>query len=157
MLTKTGAYPLRQVCTVVGLARSSYYYPKPDADESEVRHAIEAIVREFPTYGSRRVTAQLRRAPYGLKVNRKRVQRLLREMGLTQKVRVQRRRTTNSEHPFPRYPNLVQQLTVTYPDQVWVSDITYVRLLTEFVYLAVILDVSAAFVVGIWGGVWIKS
>lgn len=141
MLTKTEAYPVRQVCAVVGLACSSYYSPKPDADESEVRHAIEAIVREFPTYGSRRVTAQLRRAPYGLKVNRKRVQRLLREMGLTQKVRVKRRRTTNSEHPFPRYPNLVQELTVTYPDQVWVSDITYVRLWKEFVYLAVIMDV----------------
>ncbi len=128
-------------CLIGRLARSSYYYPKPGEGESELRQAIQTIGREFPTYGSRRVTAQLRRAPYGLRVNRKRVQRLLREMGLIQKVRGQKRRTTNSAHPFPRYPNLVQGLEVVRPDQVWVSDITYVRLFQEFVYLAVILDV----------------
>jgi transposase InsO family protein len=140
MLTNTEAYPVSQVCEVMGLARSSYYLAKDQKEEQPLRQAIETIVREFPTYGSRRVAAQLQRAPYRLLVNRKRVQRLMRELGLTQKVRTKRRRTTNSEHPFPRYPNLVQDLTVMRPDQVWVSDITYVHLLQEFVYLAVIMD-----------------
>jgi transposase InsO family protein len=141
MLTNPEAYPVSHVCEVVGLARSSYYFAQDQKEEPTLRQAIEAIVREFPTYGSRRVAAQLRRAPYGRVVNRKRVQRLRREMGLAQQVRVKRRRTTNSEHPFPRYPNLVRDLAVTHPDQVWVSDITYVHLLREFVYLAVIMDV----------------
>ena len=141
MVRQPDHYPVSRVCEVVGLARSSYYHRQQATEEQELRTAIEAVVREFPRYGSRRVTAQLRRAPYGLGVNRKRVQRLLRELGLTQKVRVKRRRTTNSEHPFPRYPNLVQDLEVIRPDQLWVSDITYVRLLQEFVYLAVIMDV----------------
>lgn len=141
MLRHYDPYPVSHVCAVVGLARSSYYLPKARKEEPTLRRAIEAVIQEFPTYGSRRVAAQLRRAPYGLVVNRKRVQRLMRELGLTQKVRVQRRRTTNSEHPLPRYPNRVQDLDVVRPDQVWVSDITYVHLLKEFVYLAVIMDV----------------
>jgi putative transposase len=57
------------------------------------------------------------------------------------KPKVCKKRTTNSEHPYPRYPNLVVGLQVTHPDQVWVSDITYVRLGSGFVYLAVIMDV----------------
>jgi transposase InsO family protein len=141
MLRQSDPYPVSSVCEVVGLARSSYYFAQDQKEEPILRPAIEAIVREFPTYGSRRVVAQLRRAPYGLLVNRKRVQCLMRELGLTQKVRVQKRRTTNSEHPFPRYPNLIQALEVVRPDQVWVSDITYVHLVKEFVYLAVLMDV----------------
>jgi transposase InsO family protein len=137
---------------VVGLARSSYYFALDPKAEPPLRPAIEAVVREFPTYGSRRVTAQLRRAPYGLLVNRKRVQRVLREMGLTQKIRTKRRRTTKSEHPFPRYPNLVQELEVVRPDQVWSADITYVRLLKEFVYLAVIMDVFTRGIRGLAAG-----
>jgi transposase InsO family protein len=69
-------------------------------------------------------------------------------MGLAQQVRVKRRRTTNSEHPFPRYPNLVRDLAVTHPNQVWVSEITYVHLLREFVYLAVIMDVFTRSICG---------
>ena len=65
----------------------------------------------------------------------------MRELGLVQKQKVTQRRTTQSDHGFARYPNLVQDLKIISPDQVWVSDITYVRLRSEFVYLAVILDV----------------
>ena len=74
-------------------------------------------------------------------VNGKRVRRIMKEMGLVGKTYRNKRRPTNSDHPFPRYPNLVQELEVVRPDQVWVSDITYVRLNREFVYLAVIMDV----------------
>jgi putative transposase len=76
----------------------------------------------------------------GWAVNAKRVRRLMAEMGLKGKAPV-RRRTTDSRHDFPRYPNLVEGLEITRPDHVWVADITYVRLREEFVYLAVVMDV----------------
>jgi transposase InsO family protein len=77
----------------------------------------------------------------GWEINHKRVRRLMQELDLSPPVKRRKRRTTNSEHGFPRYPNLVQDLAVVRPDQVWVSDITYIRLHTEFIYLAVIMDV----------------
>lgn len=134
-------YPLAALCRLLGVSRSTYYYQARVVDDGALRAAIETIATEFPTYGSRRITAQLRRLPYGVVVNRKRVQRLLRQMGLQRRVRRQKGHLTDSQHPYPRYPNLVTGLTVIYPDQVWVSDITYIRLGSEFVYLAVIMDV----------------
>ena len=125
----------------VGPPRSSFYYQGQAADDEALRTAIEAIGGEFSTYGSRRVTAQLRRPPYEMVVNRKRVQRVMREMGLQGRVKRRKHRTTNSDHPYPRYPNLVKGLAVAFPDQVWVADITYIRLRIEFIYLAVIMDV----------------
>ena len=77
----------------------------------------------------------------GWAVNGKRVRRLMAEMGLKGKAPIRRRRTTDSRHDFPRYPNLVESLEVTRPNQVWVADITYVRLREEFIYLAVVMDV----------------
>ncbi len=70
-----------------------------------------------------------------------RVRRLMRDMKLVQSKARKKKRTTNSQHPFPRYPNLVQELPVIHPDQVWVADITYVRLAREYVYLSVLMDV----------------
>jgi len=72
---------------------------------------------------------------------RKHVQRLMRELGVQGHTYAKKRRTTNSEHSFPRYPNLVEQLEVMRPEQIWVSDITYIRLRQDFVYLAVLMDV----------------
>jgi putative transposase len=97
------------------------------------------LAARWPTYGYRRLTAMLRRE--GWSVNGKRVRRLMAEMGLQGKAPARRRRTTDSRHDFPRYPNLVERLEVTRPDQVWVADITYVKLRDEFVYLAVVMDV----------------
>lgn len=77
----------------------------------------------------------------GHKVNNKRVRRLMGEMGLTGKYPKKRCRTTNSHHSLPRYPNRVEGLVVERPDQLWVGDITYVKLGCEFVYLAVLMDV----------------
>jgi transposase InsO family protein len=133
-------YPLKLVCQLLDCPRSSYYYQAEPADETEVRRAIELTVTDWPTYGYRRVTRQLRRE-HKLKVNHKRVRRLLREMGLQVKKKAPKRRTTNSQHPYPRYPNLVEGLEIVRPDQLWVSDITYIRLRQGFVYLAVIMDV----------------
>jgi len=97
------------------------------------------VAAAWPTYGYRRFTAQLRRQKW--LVNRKRIQRLMRLMHIQAQTRRRKRRTTNSEHDFPRYPNLVQELEIMRPEQVWVCDVTYVRLRYEFVYLAVIMDV----------------
>jgi len=133
-------YPITLACDVLGCTRSSYYQLATEQpDEVELKVAIEAVAAEWPTYGYRRVTAQLRRQEW--LVNHKRVQRLMRLMGLQAKTKRKRRRTTNSEHDFPRYPNLVQDLEIVRPEQIWVSDITYVCLRYAFVYLAVIMDV----------------
>lgn len=130
------------MCDVLGLARSSYYYVAVTKAEAQVVRAIEALARKFPTYGSRRLAHQLRRAPYGLTVNRKRVQRIMRECGLLCRKRKAKRRTTNSCHPFARFANLVADLVIERPDQVWVCDITYIKLRDgEFVYLAIVMDV----------------
>jgi len=132
-------YRITVACDVVGCVRSSYYYQPNQRDEAEIKAAIEAVAAEWPTYGYRRVTAQLRRQEWV--VNHKRVRRLMREMDLQARIKHKKRKTTDSKHNFPRYPNLVQDLEIVRPDQVWVSDITYIRLRIEFVYLAVIMDV----------------
>jgi transposase InsO family protein len=85
------------------------------------------------------MSAELRRR--GWVVNHKRMRHLMERMGLKVRVKRKRRQTTNSDHPFPHYPKLVLSLSVVCPDQVWLADITYVRLGQGFVYLAVIMDV----------------
>jgi len=133
-------YPVTVVCAVLGIARSSYYYqPLVTPDEARLRAAIKQTAAQWPTYGYRRITAQLRRGKWH--VNRKRVQRLMGAMSIQAQIKRSKRRTTNSEHAFPRYPNLVLDLTVEHPEQVWVCDITYIHLHNGFVYLAVIMDV----------------
>jgi putative transposase len=134
-------YPLTMVCRLLGLARSSYYYRPLATDDAVVAQAAKEVACQFPTYGSRRVTQQLRRPPYQLTVNRKRVQRLLQLLNLSRKRSRHGCRTTDSSHGYPRHRNLVKDLLIERPDQVWVSDITYIRLRTGFVYLAVIMDV----------------
>jgi putative transposase len=140
MLSQEG-YSIQAACEVVELSRSSYYYLASEVDESELEAAIEEIAGQFPTYGTRRVTHQLRRSPYKIHVNRKRVQRIMAKKKLLRPVKRSRKRTTDSQHPYPRYPNRVKDLEITFPDQVWVSDVTYIRLMNEFVYLAIIMDV----------------
>lgn len=137
---KQEGYPVRSLCALLDLPRSSCYYRPVRREEHEIRKAIKSVASKFVTYGSRRVTQQLRRPPYAIRINRKRTQRLMREMDLTRSQKGRKGRTTDSRHGFRRYPNLVSELEITYPDQVWVSDITYIRLFREFVYLAVIMD-----------------
>jgi putative transposase len=134
-------YPIRHVCRLLGVPRSSIYYsarPVPD-DEAVLKTALLDLAGEWPTYGYRRLTAMMRRLDWP--VNGKRVRRWMAELNLTGAPPTRGKRTTNSHHPFPRYPNLVKDLEITRPDQVWVADITYIRLRREFVYLAVLMDV----------------
>ena len=133
-------YPVRWLCRLFACPRAGLYRaPAVAADEAGLRRAVERVAGAWPTYGYRRVTAMLRRG--GRAVNAKRVRRVMRELGLAAQPPRRLVRTTNSDHPFPRYPNLVAGLTVARPDQVWVADITYVRVRAEFVYLAVLMDV----------------
>jgi putative transposase len=131
----------KAACNSVGMARSTYYYQSQRRDESQIGADLEKLAGQYPKYGTRRITHQLRRVPYSYSINRKRVQRIMREKRLLRPVKRARYRTTNSQHPYPRYPNLMQDLEVVRPEQAWVSDITYIRLGQGFVFLAVILDV----------------
>jgi transposase InsO family protein len=132
-------YAVIVVCNVLDYPRSTYYHTAPPPSDEALRDAIRTVAGQWPRYGYRRVTAELRRR--GWAVNRKRIQRLMRLLDLQRKTKAKKRRTTNSEHAFPRYPNLVQELAITHPDQVWACDITYIVLRSECVYLAVIMDV----------------
>jgi transposase InsO family protein len=139
-MTLIEAYPIATVCQVLAYPRSQVYYQaQPLADETEIKAVLVTLAGQHPTYGYRRITAMLKRS--GHEINHKRVARLMRELGLVGKRPVKRKRTTNSNHDYTRYPNLVMDLAIEYPDQVWVADITYIKLQQEFVYLAVVMDV----------------
>jgi transposase InsO family protein len=136
-------YPISLLCQVIGLPRSSYYYRAVERDETQLRATLDRLGARFPTYGARRLTAQTKREePHLAPLGRKRVRRLMRELGLKVRRKKSTHRTTDSNHSFPRYENLVSGLAITHPDHVWVCDITYVKLGSgEFVYLAIVLDV----------------
>lgn len=138
-LAKT--YPIRLVCRLLGVPRSSLYYAAraEPYDEAMLKSALLDLAGEWPTYGYRRLTAMMRRLDWP--VNSKRVRRWMNELGISGAPPTRTTRTTNSNHAFPRFPNLVADLKITRPDQVWVADITYIRLRREFVYLAVLMDV----------------
>ena len=133
------------------VSRASYYRfeenPAAFVDsDMDLRDAIQRIALEWPSYGRRRITQELRRR--GWRVNWKRVYRLMREDNL---LCVRKRKfviTTDSNHGLRVYPNLARQMVLTDVDQLWVADITYIRLQTEFVYLAVILDAYSRRVIG---------
>ena len=119
----------------MGLARSTFYYQRkaPDPDDAAVTQSIESICLEFTGYGYRRVTKQLHHD--GKVINHKRVLRLMRENDLLCRARRKRVTTTDSKHGFPRYPNLIKTLAVGAVNQVWLADITYIRIRSGFVYL----------------------
>jgi putative transposase len=131
-------YPARQACALLGVAPSSYYYQALPDDDLSVLAWIEELLLDFPTYGYRRVTAELVRRRHPL--NHKRVLRLMQANDLIQVAR-RHVQTTDSRHGFGRYPNLLADCQVVRPDQVWCADITYIQLQRQFVYLAIVLDV----------------
>jgi len=140
-LVENQGYEVRQVCELLELAPSSYYYQSQAADQTQLEADLKQEAGRHPTYGTRRLTHQLRRYPHSYQVNRKRIQRLCRTLGLLRPVKRRKTRTTDSRHPYPRFDNLVKGLDIVYPDQVWVGDITYVHLNDSFVYLAIVMDV----------------
>jgi putative transposase len=134
-----------------GVSRASFYRfgegrAEQADDDMDLRDAIQRIALHWPSYGRPRITAELRRQ--GWKVNPKRVYRLMREDNL---LCVRKRKfivTTDSDHGHKVYPNLVREMVLSGINQLWVADITYIRLETEFVYLAVVIDAFSRRVIG---------
>jgi putative transposase len=141
---------IRQGCKLMQLPLSSFYYRSQAneriKEEPALLERIEAICLEFPRYGYRRVTAQLKRD--NITVNRKKVLRLMREHGLLCRAKRRFVKTTDSRHGLTRYPNLVRDMAVSCLNQVWLADITYIRIRRGFVYLSAILDAFSRRVIG---------
>jgi len=146
-----GELTVERMCVLAGVSRAGYYRrwqaSAPRQEETAVRDAIQRVVLANRRYGYRRIAAQLRRD--GLVANHKRVLRLMRQDNLL----CLRKRpfvpvTTDSRHEWRVVPNLARGLVPTGLDQLWVADITYVRLLEEFAYLAVLLDAFSRRVIG---------
>ena len=138
---------MRQICQTLGFNKSTFYYqPKSDPSEDVLRAEILRLAAAYPTYGYRRITKMLVETQ-GTPVGYKRVARLMKEMNLS--VSVKRAcRTTRSLQGDKPWSNLLQSLEVSHRDQVWVGDITYVRLNRRFVYVAVLMDVFTRMIRG---------
>jgi putative transposase len=139
------------LCTAAGVSRASYYRDwaaqAPSAEEMELRDLVQRLSLAHRAYGYRRITELVRRE--GWPVNRKRIARIMREDNLLAlRKPAFRPATTSSRHGWPIWPNLAPSLIPTRVNQLWVADITYVRLAHRFVYLAVILDAFSRKVVG---------
>ncbi len=135
-------YPVRQLCQLLELSASTYYYREGttgDEQAQQLKAKLKELAGQWPTYGARRLSEELKRA--GFEIGRVKTARLMREMGIRALQKRRKKRTTQSDHAFARYPNLVLELEITYPNQVWVADITYIRLGCGFVYLAIVMDV----------------
>jgi len=143
--------PVERLCALAQVSRAGFYRwrhatPAEEDGDIDLRDEIQKIALEWPCYGWRRMTAELRRR--GWTVNHKRVRRMMREDNL---LCLRRRKfvvTTDSNHSRPVYPNLAGELVLTGLNQLWVADITYIRLEREFVYLAVVIDAFSRRVIG---------
>jgi len=141
---------VERMCQLGGISRSGFYRIESRSEgvdrDVELRDAIQRIALEFPSYGRPRITQELRRR--GWQVNPKRVYRIVREDNL---LCLRKRKfvvTTDSGHGLTIYPNLARGLVLSAIDQLWVADITYIRLELEFIYLAVVLDAFSRRVIG---------
>lgn len=150
-MTPQGELTVARMCALAAISRASYYRhwraSAPREEETAVRDAIQRIALKNRHYGHRRIASQLRRD--GLTVNRKRVLRLMRQDNLL----CLRKRpfvpvTTDSSHSWRVVPNLARNMELTGLDQLWVADITYIRMREEFVFLAVVLDAFSRRVIG---------
>ena len=141
---------MNALCQMTGLSRAGFYrwrLPRQaDPVEMEIRDQMQKVALESPAYGYRRITAEMQQR--GFEVNHKRVLRMMREDNLL----CMRQRafvvTTDSRHNLPIYPNLARTMTPAAINQLWVADITYIRLRTEFIYLSVVLDAYSRRVIG---------
>src|SRR5215472_1165377 len=146
-----GELTIARMCALAGVSRAGYYRhwaaSAPRQEETGVRDAIQRLALAHPHYGYRRIAAQLRREGFAL--NHKRVLRLMREdnlLCLRQRAFVPA--TTDSDHGWRVVPNLTHRIALTGIDQLWVADITYIRMRQEFAYLAVMLDAFSRRVIG---------
>ena len=135
---------LSRQCELLGLARSSYYYQSTGESDFNLKlmNLIDQQYTETPFYGIRRMTAWLQKQGY--QVNHKRVARLMKKMGL--ETIYPRPKLSQSDDNHRRYPYLLKDMTIDKPNQVWCSDITYIRMPKGFVYLVAIMDWYSRFV-----------
>ena len=146
--TEAGQVPVARACELLAVSRSWYYDRQrrvPQGDTA-LQDEIEQIVVEFAGYGYRRVTKELERR--GQVANHKRVLRIMRDKSWLCRLQRRSRRTTMSDHGLPVFPNLLKDTAITGLNQVWVADITYIRLPTEFIFLAAVLDAHSRKVIG---------
>lgn len=144
-------FAINRICKVVGVNRSNYYDWKNNPEfidnNKYLRKEIQGIALEFPFYGYRRITHELRRRK--ILVNSKKVRKIMKEDNLIcRRKKAFRPATTQSDHNYNIYPNLVKNIEVTGLNQVWVADITYIRLLNDFIYLAAIIDIFSRKCIG---------
>ena len=140
-----GELPLTQQVELLNISRSSIYYQRkgPTTEEIAIKHRIDELYTQYPFYGSRRIAAQMQRE--GVLINRKAVQRHMREMGIVAIYpgpNLSRRQ--HKEHVFPY---LLRNLTVCAPNHVWGIDITYIRLQKGWMYLVAVLDWYSRYVI----------
>ena len=143
--------PVKDSCLAFQIGKSSFYYwrgkEKQENLDKYLKKEIQGIALEFPFYGYRRITKELHRREIG--TNHKKVLRIMKEDNLIcRRKRAFRPVTTLSNHSYNIYPNLIKDVKVTGLNQVWVSDITYIRLLDDFIYLASIMDLFSRRCVG---------
>ena len=137
---------IQHITCLMNVSRCGYYkwlqqsnsIPNQAKINMQIKDELQKIAIDYPGYGYRRMTVELRRRGHHL--NHKRVLRLMREDSLLCFKKKFKPLTTNSNHDHKVYPNLVQAMEITGPNRVWASDITYIQLTSEFIYLAVILD-----------------
>jgi len=160
----TSYYPTTVICAVLGVNHSNYQYfvnytqdkdKKKEVEDNLIRNEIEKLINKPASskYGYRLISKQLKRDGFKIRgrfVNHKRVLRVMRENNLLCEIKKSFISTTDSNHNLKKYPNLLQEtkIEIIRPDQVWASDITYIRLPEGFVYLAVVIDVFTRKVIG---------
>jgi putative transposase len=147
----SGGPAIERLCRITGVSRASFYrhwsQAEPEREETAARDQVQRLALTYRHYGYRRITAQLRRD--GWCVNAKRVLRLMRQDNLLcLRKKAYAPATTDSDHGWRVYPNLAARMVPLACDRLWVADITYIRLETGFVYLAVVLDAFSRKVVG---------
>ncbi len=132
-------------CQLLQINRSSYYYRVREESLCTISlmNEIRDIWEQYPFFGYRRITAMLKRS--GIRVNRKRIQRLMQLMGI--QALYPKPRTTIRNHEHRVYPYLLRDVTIDRPDQAWCTDITYIKMNPGFVYLVAILDIHSRYVI----------
>lgn len=147
-----GQLPISRMCALLRIARGSYYHfrkrsgKRPAGDHGDLVGEIEKIVLDFPGYGYRRVKAHLEKK--GIQVNHKRVLRIMREKNLTLKPKKRYIRAGKQDYGLYVFPNRLKGFAPKGVNELWVADITFIRLRTRFAYLATILDAYSRKVVG---------
>ena len=144
-------FNINKICSVIDVNRSSFYKWKNKSTLRDnnlyLKKEIQGIALEFPFYGYRRITKELERR--SIDINHKKVLRIMKEDNLLCRRKKQFKPvTTQSNHGLKIYPNLIENIKVTGLNQVWVADITYIRLVNEFIYLAAILDIFSRKCIG---------